>query len=435
MASNVEIAKTKAEQAFTAHFASLADALPADTVGLDVRQAAMARFELQGLPHRRIESWKYTDLRTALGQVDAPATGVAKEDISRADLYAALGHLAGLDCYRVVLVNGHWADALCDLPKLTGVDVAAISGVAETDALLSEESIVALNTAFVTSGVAIGVADGVAVDKPLMIVNVRSGADDLLVTTRHEIAVGAGAAVTVIEAAVTIGSAGGQANGLVTLHAGRGAHVDHIKIGAGAGVTDLATWRVTLDAEAKYHAHQMIAGAPLARNQVFVTFDGEGGALDFSSAALGNGTDHIDSTIVVDHRAPGCTSRELYKGVLDGRARGVCQGKVIVQPIAQKTDGKQMAQALMLSEDCEFDSKPELEIYADDVACGHGSTSAEVDPDLVFYCRSRGIPEEQAKVLLTESFVAEAIEKVEHEALREALGEIARDWLTANHSL
>ena len=138
--------------------------------------------------------------------------------------------------------------------------------------------------------------------------------------------------------------------------------------------------------------------------------------------------------LLLEHLAPGCISRELFKGVLDGRARGVCQGKVIVQKDAQKTDGKQMAQALMLSEDCEFDSKPELEIYADDVACGHGSTSAELDEDLVFYCRSRGIPEDQAKVLLTESFIAEAIEKVRHEPLRDVLAGVARDWLALNHS-
>ena len=231
-----------------------------------------------------------------------------------------------------------------------------------------------------------------------------------------------------------MGALVGQANGLVRINLADRSKLDHIKVGAGAGLTDLETWRVQIGADARYGAMQLIPGAPLARNQVFVTFEGEGSALDFASAVLGNDRDHIDSTIVVDHRAPGCTSRELFKGVLDGQARGVCQGKVIVQQIAQKTDGKQMAQALLLSDGCEFDSKPELEIYADDVACGHGSTSAEIDPDMVFYCRSRGIPESEAKVLLTESFVAEAIDKVEHEALREALGEIARDWLAANHA-
>jgi Fe-S cluster assembly protein SufD len=126
---------------------------------------------------------------------------------------------------------------------------------------------------------------------------------------------------------------------------------------------------------------------------------------------------------------PQCTSRELFKGVLDDHARGVFQGKVIVRPDAQKTDGKQMAQVLMLSPDTEFDSKPELEIYADDVVCGHGSTSADLNEDLLFYCQSRGIPEAQARALLIESFIGEALEKVKREDVREALAQLARSWL------
>ncbi len=133
--------------------------------------------------------------------------------------------------------------------------------------------------------------------------------------------------------------------------------------------------------------------------------------------------------MVIDHAVPGCQSRELFKLVLDDEARGIFQGKVIVRPDAQKTDGKQMAQALMLSEACEFDSKPELEIYADDVACGHGATCAEIDPDLVFYCRSRGISEAEATALITLSFAAEAIEKVEYEAIAAALTALTEAWL------
>ena len=128
------------------------------------------------------------------------------------------------------------------------------------------------------------------------------------------------------------------------------------------------------------------------RNNLFATFKGEGAKLDISGAFLGRGSEHIDTTLVVDHAVPGCESRELFKGVLADRARGVFQGKVIVRPDAQKTDGKQMAQVLMLSEDAEFNSKPELEIYADDVVCGHGSTAAEIDEDMLFYLRARGIP-------------------------------------------
>jgi len=132
---------------------------------------------------------------------------------------------------------------------------------------------------------------------------------------------------------------------------------------------------------------------------------------------------------------PHCESRELFKCVLADRARGVFQGKVVVRPGADKTDGKQMARALLLSEDAEFDSKPELEIYADDVACGHGATAAALDENLIFYCLSRGIPENEARALLIEAFIGEAIEKVEHDAVREALMEIARQWLSHGDGL
>ena len=153
--------------------------------------------------------------------------------------------------------------------------------------------------------------------------------------------------------------------------------------------------------------------------------------MDISGAFLGRGTEHIDTTLVVDHAVPGCESRELFKGVLADRARGVFQGKVIVRPDAQKTDGKQMAQVLMLSEDAEFDSKPELEIHADDVVCGHGSTAAEIDADLMFYLRARGIPSDVARAMLIESFIGEAIDKVEDEALRDALMGISVGRLAA----
>ena len=161
------------------------------------------------------------------------------------------------------------------------------------------------------------------------------------------------------------------------------------------------------------------------RNNLFATFAGEGGKLDISGAFLGRGAEHIDTTLVVDHAVPRCESRELFKGVLTDRAHGIFQGKVIVRPDAQKSDGKQMAQVLMLSQDAEFDSKPELEIHADDVVCGHGSTAAEIDEDLLFYMRARGIPVAEARALLIESFIVDAIDKIEDERLRTALAGMA----------
>ena len=208
--------------------------------------------------------------------------------------------------------------------------------------------------------------------------------------------------------------------------------VTHVKaVTDGGRTTHLANWAVKLGAATHYRGFQLTSGLALARNQIAVTFAGEGSSIDLSGAFLGRGGDHIDTTMTIDHAVPHCTSRELFTGVLDGHARGIFQGKVIVRPDAQKTDGKQMARVMMLSPDAEFDSKPELEIHADDVVCGHGSTVAQIDEDLLFYCRARGIPLEEAKALLVQSFIGEAIAKVEHEGVRDCLVSTANAWLAA----
>jgi Fe-S cluster assembly protein SufD len=244
--------------------------------------------------------------------------------------------------------------------------------------------------------------------------------------------VGEGAEATVIEAHVALPKAAKdfQINAVTKLIVGKSAKLAHVKSthGTGGG-THLANWLAELGPDADYRGFQFTAGTALVRNQIGVVFAGTGSNLDLSGAFLARGGEHIDTTLVVDHAVPQCISRELFKGVLDDHARGIFQGKVIVRPDAQKTDGKQMAQVLMLSPDTEFDSKPELEIYADDVVCGHGSTSADLDEDLLFYCESRGIPAAQARALLIESFVGEALEKIDHEELRDALAELARGWL------
>jgi Fe-S cluster assembly protein SufD len=197
------------------------------------------------------------------------------------------------------------------------------------------------------------------------------------------------------------------------------------------GSTLVGSSVVKLGKGAAYRPFQMTSGEGLVRQQALITFAGEHATLEFAGVALGGGQGHTDCTLAVDHAVPRCASRELFKAVLADQSRGVFQGKVIVRPDAQKTDGKQMAQALMLSPSAEFDSKPELEIYADDVICGHGSTAAELDKDLLFYCRSRGIPLADARALLIESFIGEAVDMIESESLRAALMHRARNWLRA----
>jgi Fe-S cluster assembly protein SufD len=280
-----------------------------------------------------------------------------------------------------------------------------------------------------TDGAVVRVASKAQLARPVLLVFARAGGPGRLVTTRNIVQVATGASATLIEAHVTLaGATEGQDNALSEVAVGDDAALTHIKVTLSGAerATHLSTWMVGLSAAATYRAFQLTAGTALVRNAMFVTFTGEGASVDLSGVFLGRRNEHIDTTLVVDHAVPGCISRELFKGVLADRARGVFQGKVIVRPNAQKTDGKQMAQVLMLSEEAEFDSKPELEIHADDVVCGHGSTSADIDEDLLFYMRARGIGLVEARALLIESFIGEAIDKVEDEAVRTAIAGIAK---------
>lgn len=427
---NVAVLKSKAEQALPELFERVAETLPGGAKALPARRAALGRFAAVGLPHRRIEEWKYTDLRSTLKDAFAPA---AKADISPADLEVALGPLAAVAARRIVFVNGAYAANLsATFAADSGINVAALAealsgGLASLTAEGVDEgqnAVLALNAAFVTDGAVISIADGADVAEPLMIVNVRVGSEAQSTAARNVIKIGAKAKAIIIEAFVTApgAAANAQTNTATEITVGDAADVVHVQCVADQGeATHLANWLTTLGAAAVYRGFQFTLGTRVARNGINIVYAGEGAKLDLSGAFLARGSEHIDTTLVVDHAVPKCESRELFKGVLADQARGIFQGKIIVRPDAQKTDGKQMAQALMLSPDTEFDSKPELEIYADDVVCGHGSTVAEIDDDLMFYCQSRGIPPAVARALLVQSFIGEALEKVENDGLREAL--------------
>jgi len=439
---NVAVLKTKAEQALTETFAMIADKLPGAPAVLKARKEAIGRFGALGLPHRRIEAWKYTDLRNLMKDALPPSLG-APMSVKPAELAAALGPLAKLDAMRLVFVDGAYAEALSSAGDHDRVRVAPLAraladeGDAAAGDLLAlkrsdDEPILALNTAYVTDGAVIGIAADARLQKPLLIVNVSASPEPRFVATRNIVSVGAGAHATIIEAFLALPGAASeaQASAVTEIGVGKDARVAHVKCAIGEGRnTHLSNWLVDLAQGADYRGFQLTAGVALARNQLAVTFEGGGAKIDLSGAFLALGHEHVDTTLLVDHAVPGCLSRELFKGVLADEARGIFQGKVIVRPDAQKSDGKQMAQVLMLSPNAEFDSKPELEIYADDVICGHGSTSADLDEETLFYCRSRGIPEAEARALLIESFIGEAIAKVEREDVCEALAAFARAWL------
>lgn len=437
-----ETLTTKAEQTFAEHFEAAKPKLPGDAWVQKLRGEAWETYASSGLPHRRVEEWKYTDLRALLKEAYPPALP-ARRELTDETVDAALGELAAIDSHRVVIVDGALdrglsamnapgrhgevlalEDALSDPPEWLGSVLGQVNPPEKAD------SVVALNAAFMSSGAVIRIGRDARLDKPLHIVHLITSEDAASVATRNVVVVEDGAQVTLIESYVSGSAAPAQRNAVTELMAGDGARVEHVKYqNESIESAHLTTWMVRLGAETRYRAFQFSLGAGVARNQIFLAFAGEGASSHINGAVLGLGKQHNDTTMVVDHAVPGCESREFNKFVLDDEARGVVQCKVNVHRDAQKSDGHQMAHGLLLSERAEFDSKPELEIFADDVVCGHGSTSGHIDEDLLFYLRSRGIPEPRARALLILAFVGEALDEMENETVRDALSRTAMGWL------
>ena len=268
------------------------------------------------------------------------------------------------------------------------------------------------------------------VAKPIHLAYALSGDASAAMFPRTIVLVEPGARVTLIE---TFGGPAGvdyQVNAALDLVVGNGATVERIKIGAeSAAALHISTVTARIGAKASYRELTFTTGGAVTRNQLFLRCAGEGSVVRIAGANLLEDRQHVDSTLVLDHAARGCESREVFKSVLEDESRAVFQGKIVVQPQAQKTDGKMMTQALLLSEKAEADNKPELEIFADDVQCGHGATAGDLDEDLLFYLMARGIARPQAEALLIQAFVGEAIDGVGHEGVRDMLSGRVAAWL------
>ena len=438
----VAAVKTKAEKGLGQQFDRLVDDLPGDGWVSALRRDAFSAFEALGIPGRGEEAYKYTDLRRKMSDI-FPVADIRSVEATACQIDSALGPLASLDADRFVLVNGFFR---ADLSKFDGLEGAAEfialgSLLAKAPAWFEDkfkservgayDGLTALNAAFMNDGVMLKIKEGEAVKRPVLLVHVRVGEAPMASFTRNIVAIEKGATATLVEAFVSVGGAGaGQGNTFADVTVADGGRLEHVVCRMGDGAEqDIAHTIANVGSGAQYNSLHLIAGAGIARHQVSVCMTGEGGLCDVSGVLLGQDEDHIDATLVMDHRVPGCQSRELFKAVLAGGARGVFQGKVIVRANAQRSDGHMMANALMLSEDAEFDSKPELEIYADDVQCGHGSTCADVDQELIFFCRSRGLSEREARALLVSGFVGEVLEKAQDEEVRSGLEAVAGQWL------
>jgi Fe-S cluster assembly protein SufD len=358
------------------------------------------------LPSRRLEEWKWTDLNRL---VDHPYVAAGVTDAKQVDRLVASSPFTTLKLPRVTLVNGK-LDRKHSM--LAGLSLAETAPEVTTD-----DPIIGLNGKLGTSDISLTFES--AIDKPVEILFITTG-EDQAVATRLHIEVAAGASATIVE--THIGDGIYLHTPLVSMNIDKGARLDRIKLENEApNAQHLSHVIVDLAQGAILNDFTFTSGAKLSRQNGNVNFNGQNAQARVNGSYLLKNTQHVDTRLVVDHRVPHCESRELFKCVMQDKARGIFQGKVIVRKDAQKTDGKQSSHALLLSETAEFDAKPELEIYADDVVCGHGTTCGDLNHDHLFYLRARGIPEATARAMLVEAFVDEAIDAVANEAVRDVL--------------
>jgi Fe-S cluster assembly protein SufD len=435
---NLVLAKTDTERGLSDMFSLASDRLPGEGRVAEVRREAFASYDRAGLPHRRIEEWKYTDLRASMREVLPLAEAPNAHAIESAR--AALASVAIEKATKLVLVDGVFAPLLSD-PSADGFVVQTLRDVLENagnparaDLLVTKVSdpMLSLNAAMATDGVIVTVRDGAPLTYPIQIIHVAT-APSRASFTRSLLRLGNGAHAALVETFVAAeGAQAYQAHDAVIISVGDGAELSHLRVMADApDAFNITSGVLTVGVKAKVNLFNMTSGGAVSRFQGFVTLAGEGSTLAVNGVNLLKGKQHGDTTLVVDHAVPHCTSRENFRAVIDDRGHSVFQGRIIVRPDAQKTDGKMMTRALLLSDEAEADNKPELEIFADDVTCGHGATSGALDDSLLFYLRARGLPEKDAQALLIQAFVGEAIEEISDETLRELAMAAAERWLEA----
>ena len=412
MNAEVRTVKTAAELSLADAYVAAKRTLPGVA---SLREEAFRAFERDGLPNRRVEEWKYTDLR-ALMRDAKPVAGAPDAAAKAKAIGRMVRPLEGKG-----LTIRPMAEALVANDPLVAKHLGKMSPA---------DSAVALNTALMRDGALIHVAAGATLDRPVHLIFFAGSDKPVSIFTRSLVVVEKDARAMIVESHE--GGTDHQINTALDLVIGDNAHVDHVKIVAnGDGVVHVSSMMTAIGARANFNDFTFNIGGAAVRNQFFVNFDGPDTVAGIRGASLLKGKQHADNTLVADHRKGGCQCREVFKSVLDDESRGVFQGKIIVRQHAQKTDAKMMTRALLLSEDAEADNKPELEIFADDVQCGHGATSGALDENLRFYLMARGIPEKEAEALLVQAFVGEAVEGIEHAGLRDALMEHVVAWLRA----
>ena len=394
-----------------------------------VRQQARDVFESIGLPGKRDEDWKYSDLsrmQTVLGENWQQTTAAAGIDVDSVEQAA----IPALDAYRIVFVNGHFQSADSTMPD--GVNLLPLKSLLQQQPELAADLLTphpdaplynglnALNSATAADGLSLCIADQVRLDKPLYVLHIgKANEAGKTAAMRHGLMLGEFAEATLIEHFIGLDEEPGLTSVVNYSHLKQGSSLKHYRIQQESlkqfhvGRLDIRQAR-----DSSYVLHSVELGCALSRADIVVRLEGSGAACELNGLFVSSGRQHVDHHTRVDHVAPHCSSRENYRSVLDGRSRAVFNGKIVVHKGAIKTDSAQSNANLLLSKNAEIDTKPELEIYNDDVKCAHGATVGQLDENQLFYLKSRGLSEEEARQVLTFAFADEVLTGIDSKAVR-----------------
>jgi Fe-S cluster assembly protein SufD len=429
---------TKTKSDVSAHLAAC-ESFAASAAGAEwlrtLRRNGVAHFTELGFPTTKIEDWIYT-----------PVTGITKlafKPATRADAAVTAEQLApfafpGWTGPRLVFVNGHFSPALSSLPTaqpgvtLTNLAAALASGEKPAEAHLGHHASVdssgfsALNTAFIADGAFMALAPNAVAAEPvhLLFVSTRGGASNTA-QPRNLIVAGANSSAKIVEHYVSLGSAAHFTNTVTEIAVGEGANIEHAKFQEeNLEAFHIATVQATLARDSRFLSHSISTGARLARHNINLVMTGQGVDCVMNGLYAVGGKQLVDHHTIADHTVPHCNSHEFYHGILGGQSRGVFNGKIFVRKDAQKTDAKQTSRNLLLTDTATVDTKPQLEILADDVKCTHGATVGQLNDEALFYCRTRGISEVNARRLLTHAFASEIVNRITVEPVREHLEQV-----------
>lgn len=423
-----------ATQHITEQFNSLEQGLNGqrDTKLHSIRKAAFDAFMQLGIPTKRHEEWKYTGINTLLPEEFSLLNPIAKSSTTTLNKYEAI------EGTKLVFINGSFSKEQSTIVAQSGVTVLSLKEALATHHEATEkhygtigdnymEHFAALNTAFAQDGAVIHIAKNTAATLPVFIIHHFTGSAETFIQPRNLVVVEDNSELTIIEDFQS--SSPALYNHAVEIITGKNAHVHYTVIQDTKEATGIYNYEAVLERDSTFTINTVSLSGKVIRNNVTTRLRGENATANLNGLYYANGNSHIDNHVLVDHIVPNCQSNQLYKGILDGEGTGVFNGKIFVKPDAQKTNAFQSSKAILLSMDATMNSKPQLEIFADDVKCSHGAAIGQLSDTELFYLLARGIEKDNARAILTYAFAAELLAKINHEGIRAILDERLKDIL------